>query len=265
MRVMWGLETVVGNEVGSLMRVLSGMVTTLFLPGYALLFAIWPGKKQLTIIERVVLSFGLSMAIVPLLLYPLSFLSWGVQTCSVNLTVLGFIVIMFLVAYYRQRRMPAKQRAVLSRPFPRPSWNKMPSPDRAFVAASVIVAVFTLALLAGFYGTSKVGGVTEFYVLGPDGKTGRYPETVVGGEKLDLIVGVGNYEQEETAYTIYMDIDGKNTTIVGPLKLGPEENWERCLKVPVLTGRGKKIVELRLMREGMKQVYRNLYFWLDVK
>jgi len=136
--------------MGNLMRILFGAATILFLPGYALLFAIWPRKKQLSLIERLVLSFGLSMAIVPLLLYPLSFVSWGVQTCSVNLTVLGFIVIMFLVAYYRQRRMPAKQRAVLSIPFPRPSWNKMPSLDRAFVAASIIGGYFYAGIVGRF-------------------------------------------------------------------------------------------------------------------
>lgn len=251
--------------MGNLMRILFGAATILFFPGYALLLAIWPRKKQLTIIERVVLSFGLSMAIVPLLLYPLNFTLWGVQSCSVFLTVLGFIITMFLAAFYRQSKMPAGERAVLSIPFPRLRWHKMPSLDRVFVASSIIVAIFTLALLAGFYGTSKEGSVTEFYVLGPDGKTGRYLETVIEGESLDLIVGVGNYEKETLVYSIYINIDGKNAMIVRPLQIGPGQNWEKRLQVPILTGRGKRLVELRLMREGMKQVYRNLYFWLDVK
>ena len=251
--------------MGGLMRILPGMATVLFLPGYALLLAIWPGKKQLTVIERLVLSFGLSMAIVPLLLYPLNFTPWGIEPCSVILTVLGSIITMFLAACYRQRKMPPGERATLSISFPKFRWDKMPSLDRIFVVSSILVAIFTLALLAGFYGTSKEGSVTEFYVLGPDGKTERYPETVIESEIMDLIVGIGNYEKETLVYSIYINIDGKNAMIVKPLQIGPGQNWEQRLQVPVLTRRGKRLVELSLMREGMMQAYRNLYFWVDVK
>lgn len=254
-----------GNGAGGLTRVLLGTVMVLLSPGYALLLAICPRKGQLTIMERVVLSFGLSMAIVPLLLYPLNFTPWGIEPCSAFLTVLGFIITMFLAAFYRQSKMPAKERAALSIAFPKPRWDKMPSLDRVIVVFSIIVAIFTLALLAGFYGTSKEGSVTEFYVLGPGGEIESYPEAVVEGESMDLIVGVGNYEKETLVYSIFINIDGKNAMIVKPLQIGPGQNWEQRFQVPILTGRGKRMVELSLMREGMKQAYRNLYFWVDVK
>ncbi len=48
-------------------RILFGLPVVLFLPGYSLITALFPGKDDLDGIERIALSFGLSIAITPLL------------------------------------------------------------------------------------------------------------------------------------------------------------------------------------------------------
>ncbi len=54
------------------LRVIFGLPFVLFLPGYALIAALFPGKGDLDGIERVALSFGLSIAVyyVELVNYP---------------------------------------------------------------------------------------------------------------------------------------------------------------------------------------------------
>lgn len=253
-----------GNGASGLIRLFLGAALVLFFPGYALLSAIWPRKKQLTIIERSVLSFGLSMAIVPLLLYPLSFTPWGIQLYSVSLTILCFIITMLVAAFYRQKKIPPRERATLSMSFLRPKWNEIPSLDRFFLFSSIIVAIFTIALLSGFYGSSQGSTTTEFYVLGPDDQAKGY-QTVIEGGTLDLVIGVRNHEQEQLVYSVHIDVDGQNAMIVGPLLVGPGKTWEQRLRIPILARSGRRMVELRLMREGMKHTYRGLYFWMDVE
>ncbi len=49
------------------LRMIIGLPFLLFFPGYALISFLFPEKKSLDIIERVTLSFGLSIAITPLI------------------------------------------------------------------------------------------------------------------------------------------------------------------------------------------------------
>ena len=58
------------------LRIVLGLAFVLFFPGYTLIAALFPGKDALDSIERLALSFGLSIAVVPLIglilnLYPL--------------------------------------------------------------------------------------------------------------------------------------------------------------------------------------------------
>ncbi|MGB3943467.1 MAG: DUF1616 domain-containing protein, partial [Methanothrix sp.] len=59
-------------------RVPVGLVMVLFLPGYALIAALFPRDDDLDGIERVALSFGLSIAVVPLIGLGLNYTPWGI-------------------------------------------------------------------------------------------------------------------------------------------------------------------------------------------
>ena len=48
-------------------RIVLGLLLVLFLPGYSLIAALFPGRDDLDGIERIALSFGLSIAVVPLI------------------------------------------------------------------------------------------------------------------------------------------------------------------------------------------------------
>lgn len=54
-----------GDE--SHVRVVLGLLFVLFLPGYALVAAMFPKKEDLDCIERLALAFGLSVVVVPIL------------------------------------------------------------------------------------------------------------------------------------------------------------------------------------------------------
>jgi uncharacterized membrane protein len=60
-------------------RVVLGLPFVLFFPGYALICLLFPRKGDLDGVERIALSLGLSIAIVPLIGLALNYTSWGIR------------------------------------------------------------------------------------------------------------------------------------------------------------------------------------------
>jgi len=75
-----------------------GLPLVLFIPGYALSYAFFPKKKDLDLMERIALSFGLSFALIPLAVFFLNkFLKIPITVYSsfsivVAITLIGIIV-----------------------------------------------------------------------------------------------------------------------------------------------------------------------------
>lgn len=57
-------------------RVLLALPLVLFIPGYSLIAALFPTDEDLDLIERIALSFGLSIAVVPLIGLGLNYRLW---------------------------------------------------------------------------------------------------------------------------------------------------------------------------------------------
>jgi uncharacterized membrane protein len=75
-------------------RSVLGLPMVLFLPGYALIAALFPGKDDLDGIERLALSLGLSIAVVPLIGLGLNYTPWGIRLIPilVSLSVFTFLM-----------------------------------------------------------------------------------------------------------------------------------------------------------------------------
>ena len=86
----------------SFLRVLFGVLLVLFIPGYALIAALFPAAGDIDGIERIALSFGLSIAIVPLTGLALNYTPWGIRLDPV-VTCLSLLTLgLCLVAQYRR-------------------------------------------------------------------------------------------------------------------------------------------------------------------
>ncbi len=88
----------------SIVRMALGTAYMLFLPGYAAMAALVPGNDRLTPIERVALSIGLSIALVPLVALALNFTPWGIRLMPVVWSVASLILLSSIVAWMRRRR-----------------------------------------------------------------------------------------------------------------------------------------------------------------
>jgi hypothetical protein len=98
-----------------------GIIFVLFLPGFAFIKALFPAKvpiktssENMDTIERVALSFGMSLALVPIVGLILNYTPWGISLTPITLSLLSLTVVFATVAVLREYQ--AKAQAVKSAP-----------------------------------------------------------------------------------------------------------------------------------------------------
>lgn len=86
----------------SVLRIVFSIPFIFFFSGYTLVALLFPKKDSLSIIERVVLSIALSIAIVTIIGLGLSFTPWGIDIYPISITINIIIVVFSSLAYYRR-------------------------------------------------------------------------------------------------------------------------------------------------------------------
>ena len=78
----------------STLRITLGTPYVLFLPGYIISFLFF---KKIDILERIALSFALSIAIVPLLIFYLNLIGMKINLLNSTLTIAAIIIISLII------------------------------------------------------------------------------------------------------------------------------------------------------------------------
>ncbi|MGB3457863.1 MAG: DUF1616 domain-containing protein [Halobacteriota archaeon] len=91
-------------------RIILGLPFVLLLPGYALIAALFIRKDDLDGIERVALSFGLSIAISPLLGLGLNYTPFGIRLTPILIVLSVFTILLAMGAYVRRSGIPEADR-----------------------------------------------------------------------------------------------------------------------------------------------------------
>ncbi len=96
------------------LRIIFGSVYVLFLPGFVISYLFFPKTKEfeseseekgaIDWIERIALSFALSIAIVPLAVFYLNLIGVKINLLNSFLTILGIIIISFGVLYFKNKK-----------------------------------------------------------------------------------------------------------------------------------------------------------------
>jgi uncharacterized membrane protein len=238
----------------------------LFLPGYVLLAALYPRKDDLDLAERLALSLGLSIAVVPLIALGLNYSPWGIRLNPILAFVTLFIVLTAGVAVCRRLTLPSDQATGIPMNFALPKWPRLRIADR-LLALLLVLTLTGLGVGAYFLATSSPDSeeFTQFYLLGPDGKAEDYPTTVQTGEAFTLILGVVNHEGQEASYRIQATIADRPALSLDSLSLADSEKREMPVAlIATRKGRNQK-VEFVLYKGDDGAPYRTLYLWLDVE
>ena len=195
-------------------RIPLGLVMVLFVPGYTLIAALFPKIRDLEGIERIALSFGLSIAVVPLMGLALNYTPWGIRLVPVVISVVVFTIAMSVAAYWRRMNLPAEERFSIQFSEKMGSLKKeiladeKGRLDKALTVILILTIIISIAALVYVIVTPKQGEkFTEFYILGPGGKAYDYPTSVQAGNKSTVIVGVVNHEYEIVNYTMRISLN----------------------------------------------------------
>jgi uncharacterized membrane protein len=222
-------------------RLITGLALIFFIPGYALLAAIFPLKADITHVERVGFSLVLSVIIVGGVSFLTSYTPLGLRVGPIVAVVSIFVLVTTVSTYVRRRSLPEEPRFAVSVPGVSGAkralpWEKLDGKLEKTLAI-VLVLVSVVALSATIYlVAAPTGGeaYTAFYILGPDGKAHDYPSQFRLGEEQSVIVGVTNHEQRAMDYTLVTTLsDNASTSTLSTeiLHLANNENWEQPMIV----------------------------------
>ena len=256
-------------------RNILGLPLVLFLPGYALIAALFPAKSDLDGIERTALSFGLSIAVVPLIGLGLNYTPCGIRLLPILISLSVFTFLMCGLAYLRRAKLseteafevPFRETAlslkaeILEKPK-----SKL---DQALTVVLILSILLSVATLIYVIATPKEGEhFTEFYILGPDGKADNYTTNYVLGESGTVIVGIVNHEYRPINYTMEIKLENKFLPLPEnqrQISLAHNETWQEPVTfTPLFEGQNMKL-EFLLFNETDRTVpYRDLHLWIDV-
>ncbi|MDI6811385.1 MAG: DUF1616 domain-containing protein [archaeon] len=260
-------------------RIIIGLPLVLFLPGHSLIAVLFPRKDDLDGIERVALSFGLSIATVPLLGLALNYTPFGIRLTPILIVLSVFTISLAIGAYVRRSMIPGENRfsvdfgklfEAMKGSF-KGTDTKM---DRILSVVLIISIVVAISMTVYVIVTPKEGEkFTEFYVLGPGGKAEEYPTNLKVGEEGKVLIGVVNHEYTNTSYHLEVKLNGE---AIGEksIELMHNETWESPFVFKAMKKGEDQKLEFLLYKnsfrksvygkEDEKEVYRSLHLWVDV-
>ena len=191
-------------------RVTLGVPFVIFFPGYGLISALWPEKKQeIDSLEKTGLSIGLSIAIVSLMGLGLNYTSFGLELQPLLAILFLFNASLVIVSVFRRRKSDNAYVFKIKIEKLLPDKN-----EKIWFYSLFILTILVICLVIYTAFISKP--TTEFtaiYILDSKGGTHDYPKLLNENENATVIVGVHNREHKTVTYTIVAEIN-KNATLI---------------------------------------------------
>lgn len=249
-------------------RIVLGVIFLLFFPGYTMMAALFPRRDVMQLIERIVLSFVLSVALVPLVGLILNYTPWGIRLWPIFVSIASLVFVFSFIALYRRKYLPKDERFELRVHIGKlkiPRWGGATKLDKVLYSLLILSVLGAIGALFYVVTTPKAGDVfTDFYVLGSGGMAQEYPRQLLLGEQSEVTLGIVNHEHQDTSYRIEVLFNGEENQVIGPVVLADEEKWENKFAL-VLTKAGKnQKVEFFLYKGGETEPSLTLHLWLDV-
>lgn len=310
--------SIVGPSVPTPVRALVGLPTLLLVPGYLSLAVVFPGRgrtddtadsgrrrndptpEQVSSLgggsiswrERLALSFGLSVAVIPLLGFLVAPITGSLSLESVLLGLNAFVLVAAVAAVGRRNNLPADERLRV----PHRRWRddlreSIAGPGSradAVVAAVLLASVLTAVSVTGFVllAPLEAEAYTSTTLLTED-ESGElvaagYPSELAVGGGAELTLRVENHEGVETTYTVVAELQrvetrGDTVAVLERDRLFEEREtvaaggtWLMEHTVaPAMTGSDLRLTYHVYRGEppadpGVDSAYRTTYVWVDV-
>lgn len=210
---------VVTASSGSPLRLAVTLPLALFLPGYALTAVLFPGTESgrevasssrwrgIDVVERLAISFALSLAIVPLAVLVLPATGLGLGPDPLAATLGAVTVVAAQLGVVRRLRLPRADRFVVS---PVAALERRREAGQTVTLSTVVlggaIVLAVGALLFGLLAPTSAGGYSELGLYTDDENgdlvAGDLPDELAPGETAAVTVSLENQEGAHTEYTV---------------------------------------------------------------
>lgn len=289
---------------GAPVRVVVAVTYLLFVPGYALTMVLFPAGRRTDAVtpldrghwaataaldgyERLSVSFGLSLALLPLFGLALSAIGWGFAPAAVLRLTAFFVVPVTVVGVLRRARL---DRDVRYDP-PLGRWRRRveagvyraPMVDRLLNVALALAVILALgSLTVGLAAPQDGTAYTSFALLtrsdGGELVAADYPTEFSAGQSERLVLTVGNHEGGPVHYVIVVQlqqISGDQVTATEELdrfnkRVPATGTWQVHHSVaPTMTGEDLRLTYLLYRGSApeeptVQNAYRHVTLWIDV-
>lgn len=252
-------------------RVILGLAFALFFPGYAIVSALFLTSGQINTIERIALSFGLSITVVPLIGLLLNYSRWGFNLYPILVSLIAFTIILCVIAWFRRSKIPFEERFYIKITMALPTKEELLTLDKILsilIVISIIIAVFTAIYITVL--PKKGEKYTEFYIFDENGTTENYPKYLTIGEPKAVIVGIFCHEYKRTIYAIeitLLNLTGERTNMT--LKRYnvtlEQDTYDVTVFNFTVNDNGTYKLQFLLYIDSIEEPYRELHLWINVK
>lgn len=249
-------------------RTILGLLLILFIPGYSLIATLFPKKYDLDSIERITLSFGLSIGFTPLIGLLLKYTPWGIHLTPILICLSAFTLIMLLTAFIRRKKAPEGEKFYVNFGGIGSSIKEQfKGESRTSKILSVLLIItILLAISTTVYIILKPKqgeSFTEFYILGPNGKASDYPTSLTIGQNGTVIIGVVNHEYQTANYELVVRSNG---TVMNQQNITLTNGNQTQIPYSFTAGSaGYKNIEFLLYKlPDTTNVYRSLHLYVKM-
>ncbi len=277
------------------LRIVLALPVLLFIPGYCLIAILFPKNDDLGLVERLMLSVGFSIAIVPLIGFGLNFTPWGIRLEPIVISLILLTWVMVLIAHYQRAVLLPEERFRVSfsaiggriRQEFLPQGEKGVDRFLSIILTLIIIVVILATVYVIVVPKEGAERFSEFYILGKNQTATNYPDILVPAENYPMFIGVGNHEYRTMTYTIetwalrteFNNVTNSSTIVeMDPndrLSLTLAHNETKILPFNLFVSKpGYNRIEFLLFNQSVpgpevtgndriKASYRNLHLWVN--
>ncbi len=270
---------------GNLIRIIFALPIVIFFPGYAFVSFLWPenhtvyeaenskgnetNTRGIKVIERIVLSFGLSIVILAFIGIILNFIS-EISLKPILAFLIIFIVFVCGMGWYRRSLIPEADRFTM--PVEKINiFQNAEEPEDKFIAIVLVISLIISGFTLAYVLTNPLEGenFTEFYVLDQNRGITDLPLNMTTNETKTITIGTVCHEYESTNYIIIISLlnttgQRQNITLSSyDIALEHEQINETFFAFQIDYA-GQYKLTMELYKDDDPTVYREIHLWIDV-
>jgi uncharacterized membrane protein len=252
---------------GNILRILLGLPYILVLPGYSLVSALWTKKTEMGLLERGILSLGLSIALVAFVGLGLNYTPYGITMNTILFTLFGLIIVLVGLTFFRRAQLKPEERFRIDSGVIINHIDGKSSTDKILVLVIGIAMIIGVILIGYIALNQQNEEFTELYILDENQTIENFPSSLTINQNGSIYIVVENHERKANDYNILVWLRPQNGTdeILNDydVSLDSENEWRQSF-IFSINESGLFMLDIELYKANEAIPYTTNHLWIDV-